>query len=101
MEGPNYVLEGLESDRWQLVQPLTLWSFKGGPGITVGDLGPFQLIGMGKSFEDARDDYCRNLIEWADAVDRRDDTLNDYMVEIGQSCLITATEDSIVNESNS
>lgn len=94
MEQPNYTLCELESDKWRLVKPLILWTFHSGAGYTVGDHGPFQMIGLGDTFDEARDDYCRNLIDAVEYTDRKDKLFTEWLQPIHAACQdwqVTAT----------
>jgi len=95
---PNCELTLLESDRWQLRGPLTLWQYESGAGWTVGN-HIVQLCGLGSTPEEALDDYCRHLIEFAEGIERQRGRLLEIMEPIGQSWQVTATEDSIAGDS--
>ena len=96
VERSNYTLEALESDHWTLVQPMDLWSYQRGDCWIVGDYGPFQLFAEGKDFEEARDEFCRILIECAEHADDRAVLFGEWLRRrdaiTGQSGQVIATE---------
>ena len=85
VERTNYTLETLESAEWTLLQPLDLWSYERGNCWIVGDYGPFQLFAEGSSFEAARDEFCRVLIEAAESAAHIGEKYGDYLGRVNKS----------------
>ena len=65
--------------KWALLQPLDLWSYERADRWIVGDYEPFQLFAEGRTFEDARDEFCRVLIDSAESAERIGERYADYL----------------------
>ena len=72
------VLESLECGKWHLRAPLLLWQTESGVGFVVGN-HVVQLCGTGDTPEEALEDYCRNLVEFAERIERQHERLLEIM----------------------
>lgn len=90
-ERPAQTLESLDCGKWHLRAPLLLWQTESGVGYVVGN-HVVQLCGTGDTPEEALEDYCRNLIEFAERIERQHERLLEIMAADGQDWQDTATE---------
>lgn len=82
-ECPGQVLESLDCGKWHLRAPLSLWQHESGAGWCVGN-HVVQVCGLGDTPEEALADYCRNLIEFAERIERQHERLLEIMAADGQ-----------------
>lgn len=90
-ERPAQTLTTLDCGKWHLRAPLMLWQTESGVGYVVGN-HVVQLCGTGDTPEEALEDYCRNLIEFAERIERQHARLMEIMAADGQPGQDTATE---------
>lgn len=83
-ERPNTTITALESGQWQLRAPLTLWQHQSGAGWVMGN-HVVQVCGIGDTPEEALEDYCHNLIELAERVERQHGKLLQIMRRVNES----------------
>jgi hypothetical protein len=82
-ERPAQTLTTLDCGKWHLRAPLLLWQTESGVGYVVGN-HVVQLCGTGDTPEEALEDYCRNLIEFAERIERQHERLLEIMAADGQ-----------------
>lgn len=82
-ERPAQTLTTLDCGKWHLRAPLMLWQTESGVGYVVGN-HVVQLCGTGDTPEEALEDYCRNLIEFAERIERQHERLLEIMAADGQ-----------------
>lgn len=82
-ERPAQTLTTLDCGKWHLRAPLMLWQTESGVGYVVGN-HVVQLCGTGDTPEEALEDYCRNLIEFAERIERQHGRLMEIMAADGQ-----------------
>ena len=106
-ECAGQVLESLECGRWHLRAPLSLWQHESGAGWCVGN-HVVQVCGLGDTPEEALEDYCRNLVEFAERIERQHGRLMQIMqmanesdsasVHFGQPSVTDCTEEEADND---
>ena len=106
-ERPSQVLESLDCGKWHLRAPLMLWQTESGVGFVVGN-HVVQLCGTGDTPEEALEDYCRNLVEFAERIERQHGRLMQIMqmanesdsasVHFGQPSVTDCTEEEADND---
>jgi hypothetical protein len=88
-ERPAQTLTTLDCGKWHLRAPLMLWQTESGVGYVVGN-HVVQLCGTGDTPEEALEDYCRNLIEFAERIERQHGRLMEIMAADGQPGQVAA-----------
>lgn len=83
-ERPAQTLTTLDCGKWHLRAPLLLWQTESGVGYVVGN-HVVQLCGTGDTPEEALEDYCRNLVEFAERIERQHGRLMQIMQAANKS----------------